>query len=105
MERSDLPTADTSRTPPHLHQARHRRRFPACAVPATAPHQRASGPRDASAGSGSRAIRRGAAWRPCAGEPGPAAAARGTAAPARRGGTPPSPLWEADGSGKGAAVP
>jgi len=22
MERSDLPTADTSRTPPHLHQAR-----------------------------------------------------------------------------------
>jgi len=44
--------------------------------------QRASGPRDASAGSCSRASRSGAAWRPCACEPGPAAAARGTAAPA-----------------------
>jgi hypothetical protein len=42
-----------------------RRRFPACAVPATAPHQRASGPRDASTGSCSRAIRSGAGmpWR------------------------------------------
>ncbi len=48
--------------------------FPACAVPAIDPHQRVSGPRAASAGSCSRASRRGAAWRPCAGAPGPAAA-------------------------------
>jgi len=89
-----MPTADTFRTPPHLHQARFALPYrfsatqapcpclrSACYCPAPA-HQRASGPRAASAGHCSRASRRDAAWRPCACEPGPAAAARGTAAPA-----------------------
>ena len=72
-----------------------RRLAPACAVPATAPPQRPSDPRDASAGSCFRPSRSGAAWRPCACEPGPAAA-RSTAAPARRGGADRSAAGGAD---------
>jgi len=64
MERSDIPTGRyLSHTTIHA-PGTSRRLAPACAVPATDPHQRASGLRAASAGSCCRAIRSGAAW-PC----------------------------------------
>ena len=76
-------SAFRQRTPPARHPICTRHEQAPCPCLRSACHRLSpapSAPRDASAGSCSRAIRSGAAWRPCACELGPAAAARGTAA-------------------------
>jgi len=74
----------TPRANRELSPGTSRRRFPACVVPATDPHQRARGPRAASAGSCFRAIRSGAGALPGV----PARASQGQPPPP---GEPPRP--------------